>query len=110
MNKNEMRIAITESLGARYRYTSSISRRFFGTNYPEDLNACMEFEKSLDGEDQRVYLRKLYHVAVEEEADKTGISTDVLCNEDEMFIVATATSEQRCIAYLKTKGLWKPTE
>ena len=53
-------------------------------NYPEDLNACAEFEATLTDDKWDMYCENL------------GGS---------LRACASATARQRCIAYLKTKGI-----
>lgn len=55
-------------------------------NYPESLDACAEFEKT-NWAEHKAYLRNLID----------------LCQTPEDAI--TATPLQRCLAYLKTKGI-----
>lgn len=63
-------------------------------NYPADLNACAEFEKSLTEEEHLRYRVRLWNVVITEGDETTW---------DRQFISATA--RQRCLAYLKTKEL-----
>lgn len=114
MTPESQRIAIAESLGWKWKETR---RHHFGAvepirewtnpsgdnqgihpqipNYPEDLNACAEMEKTLDIDPDNAdspryaYARALYNVC----ADKT-----------QPF---RATAAQRCEAFLRVKGLWK---
>ena len=55
-------------------------------NYPEDLNACAEFEKTLTNEE-------LWQIDA------------ILFNLPDCRAPFVATARQRCLAYLKTKGL-----
>lgn len=58
-------------------------------NYPQDLNACHEMEKTIIGlHDTLQYLHFLSPVHSE-------------------WTLATSTARQRCEAFLQTKGLWK---
>ncbi len=56
-------------------------------NYPADLNACAEFEAMLTSAERFTYLVEL----------------NKLCGDEPSAVWATA--RQRCLAYLKTKGL-----
>lgn len=56
-------------------------------NYPEDLNACAEFEKMMTDEEHNRYRAHLYGMTF---------------NPRECF---SATARQRCLAYLKTKRI-----
>lgn len=63
-------------------------------NYPADLNACAEFEKTLTDEEHLRYRVRLWNVVITEGDETTW---------DRQFISATA--RQRCLAFLKTKGI-----
>jgi hypothetical protein len=56
-------------------------------NYPFDLNACAEFEKTLTDQEHNRCRAHIYLMTF---------------NPRECF---SATARQRCIAYLKTKGI-----
>lgn len=67
-------------------------------NWPEDLNACVEFEEALVGTDRRtLYLDHLYAIACDDGAQKW---------EREWFTVA-AKAPQRCEAFLRAIGKWR---
>ena len=59
-------------------------------NYPEDLNACAEFEATLTDEEWKDYGVPLGSRDISWEGAKKLLS---------------ATARQRCIAYLKVKGI-----
>lgn len=63
-------------------------------NYPESLDACAEFEKTLTDAEQPRYALNLW----EQLTGAPHIFKD-------SFKFATATARQRCLAYLKTKEL-----
>ena len=63
-------------------------------NYPESLDACAEFERTLALEEQSRYTLNLWERLIGE----PHIFKD-------SFKFVTATPLQRCLAYLKTKGL-----
>lgn len=63
-------------------------------NYHSSLDACAEFEATMDKQEQSDYICAL----------------GGLCQEpdlDDWAGVCFATAPQRCEAYLKLKGLWK---
>ena len=64
------------------------------SNYPESLDACAEFEKTLTDAEQPRYALNLWEQLV----GAPHIFKD-------SFKFVTATARQRCIAYLKTKGI-----
>lgn len=61
-------------------------------NYPESLDACAEFEKTLTTEQRHDYVRALRHITEAWDAMPE-------------FTTTFATARQRCLAYLKTKGI-----
>lgn len=96
MTDEQMRIAIAEACGwihhhmrpseterhqKKWRYLSDLP------NYLNDLNACAEFEAMLTSAERFTYIVEL----------------NKLCGDEPSAVWATA--RQRCIAYLKTKGL-----
>lgn len=67
-------------------------------NWPEDLNACVEFEEVLVGRSGRpLYLDHLCAIVCDSEAKKW---------EREWFAV-TAKAPQRCEAFLRTIDKWR---
>ena len=58
-------------------------------NYAESLDACAEFERTLDRIQRREYVRQLY---------------DITEND---FGAHCATPAQRCEAFLRVKGKWR---
>lgn len=110
MTKPEMRIAIAESLGWIRVNTGPVNIHLWIhkdcsicnsgeahshsidelPNYPESLDACREFQRTLDSDEQMTYED---HLSIIE--DHKG------CYQWEL------EAEDHCIAYLKTKGLWK---
>ncbi len=78
-------------------------------NYPADLNACAEFEKAINPEQQYLYgnaLADLVRKPELEAARRDGQDEDdqFPLNGFGHFHVATITARQRCLAYLKVKG------
>lgn len=59
-------------------------------DYPNDLNCCAEFEKTLTHKEREEFISALRRIAT------SSSSSHWNC--------ATATARQRCIAFLKTKG------
>jgi len=69
-------------------------------NYPADLNACAEFEKTLTDEEFDRYVIILWDkIADTEEAQKPGRNA-LSC------FVRGSTALQRCEAFLRVKGKW----
>lgn len=66
-------------------------------DYPNDLNACHEFEETVGGEDWNQYERHLRAITLRDSQEGTGL--------DRRLILAAA--RQRCEAFLRMKGLWK---
>lgn len=118
MTDEEIRIKVAESLGAKWHSvltTPKIERLVLAfrqwtdlganrwdlpdgrvlshdvPNYPEDLNACAEFEAALTDEERRSYFFHLFGTQRLEDGD--------------LWKAVSATARQRCQAYLKTKGL-----
>lgn len=69
-------------------------------NYPADLNSCAEFEKTLTTEEQQEYFYQL-----NEEVGLVSPRSPAWLLEWSVFKLVTATARQRCLAYLKTKGV-----
>lgn len=59
-------------------------------NYPEDLNACAEFEKTLTEDELEAYREHI---------------SELLNDTARIGLGFTAKPKIRCIAYLKTKGI-----
>lgn len=106
MNNEEIRIAIAESLGFKRNEKLDLWRKgnkdYFNCgsrcyaqlpNYPEDLNACAEFERSLGVDEKTEYCVQLRKV--------------IDCLPGAIFAFVTASALQRCEAFLRTKNLWK---
>lgn len=112
MTNEEMRIAIAGAL--RWRNVHN-SYRFDGIvgispntgytspipNYPEDLNACYEMEKSLTDTVENDEWSK-YCIAL------NSIACQLKCKQiNTCGYTVSATPRQRCEAFLRVKGLWK---
>jgi len=69
-------------------------------NYPNDLNACQEMEKTLTDRQHKAFRRHLFS---DIESDHDAGEGE---NDERYFVSATAA--QRCEAFLKTLNLWKP--
>ena len=98
MSNDEINIAVETALG----FTVCLSDLQSGLDvvndgdyrrpvrcYAESLDACAEFERTLDRIRRREYVRQLYHI--------TENDFGALC----------ATPAQRCEAFLCMKGMWK---
>lgn len=110
MTKEQLRIKVAEACEWRYNeppetspdptyWERTINGRqtiAFGSdelpNYPEDLNACAEFERTLLGPPNRL-IRQQYR----RELDSIRGATPIW----------HTTAEQRCIAFLKVKGVYE---
>jgi len=66
-------------------------------NYPNDLNACHEMEKTLTNDQLSHYCLTVLPRVCDMTQPMNGNITAAV----------TATAPQRCEAFLKTKGLWK---
>lgn len=113
LTDEEIRIKVAESLGYKdletkwekyHQWECPDGRVRFGTiadkyaclpNYPESLDACAEFEATLTEEEWETYADYLLW-----SEDEPGHSNYTACK-----IGCSATPRQRCLAYLKTKGL-----
>jgi hypothetical protein len=71
-------------------------------HYPESLDACAEFEKTLTDEEWDEYVAALWLVV--------GNSHEWEIDPDGLKPLVRATAFQRCIAFLKVKGLWEEGE
>lgn len=108
MTNEEIRIAIAESLGFKtfdrgiLFWTGRKCENGFVEiigNYPESLDACAEFERTLtDPVDRANYIAALIRIVLS--GDEKLVYTVA-------FDIVTATPLQRCQAYLNVKGLWK---
>jgi hypothetical protein len=67
-------------------------------NYPESLDACAQFEKTLTLDESWEYAKLLMDY-------KQSANGFPLASKSEVFNLQKATPIERCIAYLKTKGL-----
>lgn len=99
LTNEEIRIKLAESLAWRKTpFGDSIGDhpRTWRTlsdlpNYPESLDACAEFEKTLTECERRAYFFHLFGTQRLEDGD--------------LWKAVAATPRQRCLAYLKTKGI-----
>lgn len=74
----------------------------FPPDYPNNLNACSEFERTLTYDEETRYVVHLFRIC----GWNINHADDRLCVGNARKPVS-ATARQRCEAYLKTKGLWK---
>ena len=115
MTNEEIRIKVAEAMGWKSPFNErewlhnsgsegeDVYGKFVGTdpcgdreqvpNYPFDLNSCAEFEKMLTDEEWRVYSAEIVSLTLWDRATDT------------MKRILQATARQRCLAYLKTKGI-----
>ena len=96
LTDEEIRIKVAEAHGTM-RWSYALPTKCIGANvpnYPEDLNACASFEATLTDAEHLRYRVQLWNVVITEGDETTW---------DRQFVSATA--RQRCLAYLKTKGL-----
>lgn len=68
-------------------------------DFPNDLNACAEFEKTLTEDEQGHYIGHLLEDVSEETCDLNPRKAE--------WHVTHAFAAQRCEAFLRVKGLWK---
>ena len=68
-------------------------------NYPLDLNACAEFEATLNDAEQDAYWCHIVNLCNEEARNQNNFKLVGI------FYQITAKPKQRCLAYLKTKGI-----
>jgi hypothetical protein len=115
MTDEQINIAIAESLGwtncrlvikgagggTRYPTAHGMppNRKYEAScpNYTADLNACHEFEKTLDDDLDLDYSENLESVT----GTRWGAN-----NSYDMSKYRSATARQRCEAYLRTLGKW----
>lgn len=96
MTPEEINIAIADSLGVM-KWSYALPKKVPHCDmldYHSSLDACAEFEATMDKQEQSDYICAL----------------GGLCQEpdlDDWAGVCFATAPQRCEAYLKLKGLWK---
>lgn len=122
MTDDEIRIAVAECCGwipelrraeipeadfvheeTFWRKGDQVSRSPWLPNYPADLNACAEMEKTINEEQQRFeYWRQLHNVTKPE-----GYEPRPGCDAHTWGFI-TATARQRAEAFLRMKLLWKP--
>ena len=115
MNEEKQRILIAEACGwkfqkirGEFRFIATspngeVTHQNYGEihflpNYPQDLNACHEMEKTLSSEkygDYTNHLAKVCH-PFSNERPHSAIQVSIC-----------ATAPQRCEAFLKTVGKWE---
>ena len=104
MSPEAQRIAIAEACGwwgnvngLHMRPPLNNSEYCEVPDYPNDLNACHEFEKSLPSSLTQKYWWSL--------CDVTGLDQYEACRDP--LLTVSATAAQRCEAFLKTINKWK---
>ena len=96
----EIRIKVAEACGEETVFN-------LHPNYPLDLNACASFEATLTDEEKPSYVRCLNashptsDIFYPDQAER-GFNNKLA---GEVFGLVSTTARQRCLAYLKTKGL-----
>ena len=121
MSNEEIRLAMAQVLEPQYeweifediylnapqRYRNDVGFRYpahsgwiIAKNYPEDLNAMHEAEKTL--EHPEAYASRLGPILLRDKAVSNMDGTTAW-----HFAFSHATACQRAEAFLKTKGLWK---
>lgn len=115
MTEQEQRIAIAESQGWEVlkdttgRYKLGRKKGINGgdwtylPDYPNDLNACHEFEESLLPFDYSMYELELGRVVVRHSTDADWASGLASPNAH----MSHAKAKYRCEAFLRFKKLWK---
>ena len=99
MTNHEIRIAVAKACGRSVilcpiHHSYECCGRSF-PDYPNDLNACVEFEKTLTNDEQPQYFRELC-------PDEWK-----WIDHNALPLLCFATARQRCEAFLRVKGLWK---
>lgn len=117
MNEKEIRIAIAEACGYVYVAPTTNVNEFAARicwenglpDYPNDLNACHEMEKTLNPVQWNLYTSVLEHVTRKPESAifKDGTWMDINPSRLIDALLVHATARQRCEAFLKTIGKWK---
>lgn len=110
MTPEAQRIAIAEAMGWRvfvaynedYRVTKEGGERMLLPDYPEDLNAMHEAEKTL-GQNWHTYCHKLHAVVTNDNPGLCHVDFEAL----KCFRCLSATASQRAEAFLRTLNLWK---
>lgn len=101
LTDEEIRIKVAEAHGTM-RWSYALPTKCIGAsvpNYPEDLNACAEFEKTLNKAEQDAYWCHIVNLCNEAAREQKKFELVGI------FYQITATARQRCIAFLKTKGI-----
>lgn len=97
----EIRIKVAEACGTM-RWSYALPTKCIGAsvpNYPEDLNACAEFEAKLTDEEQAEYWKSLVTLCNEAARKQNNFRLVGI------FYQITAKPKMRCLAFLKTKRL-----
>lgn len=108
MTNDTIRIAIAERLGYRRFDSPSDTINFFHPDgkstcrlkdYPNDLNACAEFEKTAEHE----YWFTLYKVI---NSSGRELKTEILHGDQGWINLAQAFPKERCEVFLQLHNLW----
>ncbi len=117
--QEQLRIRIAEQCKPQLTQMVYLEERPLGYithDIPDYLNsrdACAQFEATLNSDEQKKYGEKLR--AIINQTDMERLLLMPLYSKQpwtgtNVFLVATATPEQRCLAYAKVKGLLSPHE
>lgn len=110
MSPYRIRIAIAESMGWSFQgitgfisYGYKDKKAVTVPDYPNDLNACHEFEKTLTPDQGAIFERHLESIC--QRALIISGTTHWL-----KFKCVSATAPQRCEAYLRTLNKWEEAQ
>jgi hypothetical protein len=77
-------------------------------DFPNDLDACAEMEKTLLNAERRVYIRHLNEIHPLKPFKFIDMELkDFVDVEMDIYMLVSATALQRCEAFLRVKGLWE---
>lgn len=100
LTNEEIRIKVAEAHGTM-RWSYALPTKCIGAsvpNYPEDLNACAEFEATLTDDELWEYSKLLMDY-------RQAANGFPLASRSEVLKLQKATARQRCIAFIKTLNL-----
>lgn len=73
-------------------------------DFPNDLNACAQFEATLTDEEYHAFTLRLSEISWREHPNQT----DDKAYKSRLRASFSASPNSRCEAFLKVKGLWRP--
>lgn len=101
MTEQEINIAVAEELGWKYHVywwqSPSGDSRTYCPPFTTSLDACAEFEKTLNSLEKITYMDRI-----------TVLVATHYNHGYSVFDMITATPLQRCEAFLRVKSKWKP--